>query len=122
MPGLRLDLQPESYAYRDNGCAVARSCLRCPLPRCNYDDPNERRREARDRRDGEMLAVRRLERLTVPELAVRFGVSERTVFRAVQRERDNGNVKVEESGMTSHGGKKHGEWSNWSTPTHTNGR
>ena len=52
MPGLRLDLQPESYAYRDNGCAVARSCLRCPLPRCKYDDPNERRREARDRRDG----------------------------------------------------------------------
>ena len=71
MPGLRLDMQPESYAYRDNGCAVARSCLRCPLPRCKYDDPNERRREARDRRDGEMLAVRRRERLTVSELAVR---------------------------------------------------
>ena len=88
MPGLRLDMQPESYAYRDNGCAVARSCLRCPLPRCKYDDPNERRREARDRRDGEMLAVRRRERLTVSELAVRFGVSERTVFRAVQRERE----------------------------------
>ena len=35
-----------------------------------------------------MLAVRRRERLTVPELAVRFGVSERTVFRAVQRERE----------------------------------
>ena len=90
MPGLRLDLQPESYAYRDNGCAVARSCLRCPLSRCKYDDPNARRREARDRRDGEMLAVRRRERLTVPELAVRFGVSERTVFRAVQRERELG--------------------------------
>ena len=90
MPGLRLDMQPESYAYRDNGCAVARSCLRCPLSRCKYDDPNERRREARDRRDGEMLAVRRRERLTVPELAVRFGVSERTVFRAVQRERELG--------------------------------
>ena len=90
MPGLRLDMQPESYAYRDNGCAVARSCLRCPLARCKYDDPNERRREARDRRDGEMLAVRRRERLTVSELAVRFGVSERTVFRAVQRERELG--------------------------------
>ena len=37
-----------------------------------------------------MLAVRRRERLTVPELAVRFGVSERTVFRAVQRERESG--------------------------------
>ena len=41
-----------------------------------------------------MLAVRRRERLTVPELAVRFGVSERTVFRAVQRERELGGERA----------------------------
>ena len=35
-----------------------------------------------------MLALRRRERLTVSEVAVRFGVSEQTVFRAVQRERE----------------------------------
>ena len=34
-----------------------------------------------------MLAVRRRERLTVSDVARRFGVSERTVFRAVQWER-----------------------------------
>ena len=88
---LRLDILPESYAYRDNGCAVSRSCLRCPLPQCKYDDPNlKRRREARDRRDVEILALRRRKRLTVKEVARRFGVSERTVFRAVQREREEG--------------------------------
>ena len=87
-PDLRLDILPESYGYRDNGCAVSRSCLRCPLPQCKYDDPNLKRREARDRRDVEILALRRRKRLTVKEVARRFGVSERTVFRAVQRERE----------------------------------
>jgi hypothetical protein len=25
--------------YSDSGCELARSCLRCPLPRCQYDAP-----------------------------------------------------------------------------------
>ena len=25
--------------YSDDGCEYSSSCLRCPLPRCRYDDP-----------------------------------------------------------------------------------
>lgn len=85
MRDLPLDILPELYPYRDDGCEVSRSCLQCPLPRCKHDDPGWLRREARDLRDQEILEARRREQLTVPELAHRFGVSERTVFRAVQR-------------------------------------
>ena len=84
---LRLDILPESYPYRDDGCEVSPSCLRCPLPVCKYDDPGRERREERNRRDEEILGARERERLSATELARRFGVSERTVFRAVQRGR-----------------------------------
>ena len=87
MRDLRLDVLPETYIDRDDGCEVAASCLRCPLPRCKYDDPGALRRQARDERDAEIRAARRREGLTAPELARRFKVSERTVFRAVGRGR-----------------------------------
>lgn len=79
------DILPESYPYRDEGCEVSPSCLRCPLPQCKHDDPGFFRRDARDSRDADILAVRRRERLSVPQLARRFQVSERTVFRAMRR-------------------------------------
>ena len=87
---LRLDILPETYVYIDDGCEVSPSCLRCPLPVCKYDDPGREhrdRREERDRRDEEILDARERERLSATELARRFGVSERTVFRAIQRGR-----------------------------------
>lgn len=85
---LRVDILPERHPYQDDGCDVSSSCLRCPLPQCKYDVPNGERRERRDRRDAEIAAARRRERLSVPELARRFGVSDRTVFRALQRGRE----------------------------------
>lgn len=33
---------PEDAIYRDTGCRISPSCLRCPLPRCIYDEPNPR--------------------------------------------------------------------------------
>ncbi len=84
---LRPEVLPESYQYRDDGCEVSQSCLRCPLAVCKYDDPDWRRRGKRDRRDGEILEARRRERLSATALARRFGVSERTVWRAVARGR-----------------------------------
>lgn len=33
----RRDALPEHLTYRDTGCSLARSCLRCPLPVCRYD-------------------------------------------------------------------------------------
>ena len=34
-----LELLPERYPYRDEGCEVSPSCLKCPLPQCKYDEP-----------------------------------------------------------------------------------
>ena len=84
---VRADTLPENATYRDDGCDVSPSCLNCPLPICKYDDPDYLRRTARSARDRAILDVRRREALTVPVLAVRFGVSIRTVHRALQSER-----------------------------------
>ena len=83
---LRVDVLPERHPYRDDGCDVSSSCLRCPLPQCKYDVPNSSRRARRDRRDAEIAAARRRERLVASALARRFGVSERTVWRALERQ------------------------------------
>ena len=87
---LAVDLLPELYAYRDDGCEVSPSCLTCPLPRCKYDDPAWYQRYLLEQRDGQILRVREEERLTVPALARRFRVSQRTVFRAIQRGKAGG--------------------------------
>ena len=81
-----MDMLPEHFPYRDNGCDVSPSCLRCPLPRCKYDpDDNGTRnwfqRERKARRDRQVLRVRRNEGVTAVALAHRFHISERTVHR-----------------------------------------
>ncbi len=75
------DPLPESTQYRDEGCDISPSCLRCPLPRCRYDDPGWLRREAKARRDQEVLRMQGAEGLGPMELAARFGVSRRTIHR-----------------------------------------
>ena len=84
---LLLDILPELYPYRDDGCEIAPHCLNCPLPRCKFDEPGWYQREMRDQRDQRIFQVRRIEGLTVPELSRRFGVSQRTVFRALRQAR-----------------------------------
>ncbi len=37
--GERLDLPPEYCQYRDDGCELAGSCLKCPFKRCIHDEP-----------------------------------------------------------------------------------
>ncbi len=85
-----VDRVPELYPYRDDGCELSPSCLNCPLPRCKYDDPGWLQRERRSKRDRAVLDARRRRDLTVPQLAERFGVSERTVFRILSRNGSNG--------------------------------
>ncbi len=80
-----LDAYPELYPYRDDGCEVSPSCLNCPLPQCKYDDPAWYQREIRNRRDQEVLKVQKVEGLTVPQIASRFELSQRTVFRILRR-------------------------------------
>ena len=81
---LTLDTLPERYPYRDDGCQVSPSCLHCPLPKCKYDDPGWYQRQLRQRRDLAIRRARRAQGLTVPQLSQLFGVSQRTVFRAIQ--------------------------------------
>lgn len=80
-----VDQLPELYPYKDDGCELSPSCLNCPMPRCKYDDPGWMQRERRRRRDQAVLNARRQDGLTVPQLARRFRVSERTIFRILGR-------------------------------------
>ncbi len=83
-----VDSLPEFYPYRDDGCEVSPSCLNCPLPKCKYDDPGWYQRERRRQREQQVLQIMARESLTVPEVARRFGVSQRTVFRILKRARE----------------------------------
>ena len=82
-----IDMLPEQHQYRDEGCDVSPSCLRCPLPWCKYDDPVAYHRELRLSRDREVMQVKREEGKTVPQLARHFGLSERTIHRILERAR-----------------------------------
>lgn len=80
-----LDELPEQSPYRDDGCEVSPSCLRCPLPQCKYDDPGWFQRQKRDERDREVMAILRRGGLSVAQVAARFDLSQRTVFRILRR-------------------------------------
>ena len=82
-----IDVLPEQHQYRDEGCDVSPSCLRCPLPWCKYDDPAAYHRELRLSRDREVMQVKREQGKTVPQLARHFGLSERTIHRILERAR-----------------------------------
>ena len=78
------DPRPENVDYQDEGCDLAPECLACPLPRCRHDDPGWLRREAKDKRNRDLLAVRRDEGLGVVALANRFGLSRSMVHRILK--------------------------------------
>ena len=80
-----LDRLPEQMYYADNGCEVAMSCLNCPLPQCKFDNPGWYRSYRRQVRDEEILWSFHYEGLTAFELASRFGLSPRTIQRALNR-------------------------------------
>jgi hypothetical protein len=81
-PRVRSDALPEFTRYRDSGCDVQPSCLTCPLPRCRYEEPGGLRALLNKTRD-EQIVARRATGIPVAELATRFGVSRRTVFRVL---------------------------------------
>ena len=81
-PRVRSDALPEFTRYRDNGCDVHPSCLTCPLPRCRYEEPGGLRALLNKTRDAQIVA-QRATGVPVAELATRFGVSRRTVFRVL---------------------------------------
>lgn len=69
----RRDGLPENTRYRDDGCNLSPSCLRCPLPQCKYDPPPIDR--------GEVVRTMRKAGHTIPAIGLSLGVSSRTVFR-----------------------------------------
>ena len=87
---LRDDALPEHLDYRDDGCDVFPSCLSCPLPRCRYDVPGGARAMLNLTRDAEIRRMREEGDLGVDEIASRFRVSRRTVFRVLTPRRAAG--------------------------------
>jgi hypothetical protein len=86
----RDDALPEHLEYRDDGCTVFPSCLKCPLPRCRYDVPGGARAMLNLARDAEIRRMREEGDLDVDEIASRFRVSRRTVFRVLTPKRMGG--------------------------------
>lgn len=80
----RADALPEHFTYTDDGCDLAPRCLECPLRMCRYDVPlGGGRRLLNELRDREIVRLHRDERFTVDALAVRYRVSQRTIFRVL---------------------------------------
>lgn len=84
----RIDALPEYTDFSDNGCDLFSSCLTCPLPRCRYDEPGGAPAIYREFRDREMRRLAKEDGLTVDDLANRFDISRRTVFRVLSPEKD----------------------------------
>ncbi len=80
---VRGDTLPEYTRYRDDGCDVHPMCLTCPLPRCRYEEPGGLRALLNEYRDQQIVDLR-LQGVPVDDLAGRFGVSRRTVFRVLE--------------------------------------
>jgi len=79
------DLPPEYCHYKDKGCEYAQSCLACPFPQCLYDEPRGRQRWLKELRNKEIKKLFN-SGWKVKELALLFGVSLRTIQRALKSE------------------------------------
>ena len=86
MIGTELDLIPDDINWRDGGCELFASCLNCPLPRCVEDEPRGQQRLRLAARKKRMKELRQMGK-SVKEIAALFGVSKRTVQRALENKR-----------------------------------
>ncbi len=77
---VRRDALPEEIRYRDDGCDIHSQCLTCPLPRCRYDEPGGLRGMLNAYRDEQIVALRG-DGAPVDQIAERYSLSRRTVFR-----------------------------------------
>jgi len=83
-----LDLPPEFCHYQDNGCEFADSCLDCPFPECLYAQPGGKQRWLKTLRDEAVLRLFTDQAKKVKELALMFGVSQRTIQRILKQAKD----------------------------------
>ncbi len=77
------DLPPEYCQYQDEGCEFAGSCLNCSFPQCLYDEPRGKQRWLKELRNKE-IAKLFSGGWGVKELALLFGLSQRTIQRALK--------------------------------------
>jgi len=89
MVGSEVDLLPEEVNWRDEGCGVFPSCLNCPLPRCVEEESRGHQRLKMKARNRRMAELRRGGK-SVKEIAELFGVSQRTVQRALSPRKSHG--------------------------------
>jgi len=83
MSGVYAD--PLEYGnWCDRGCDLQPSCLSCPRERCIEEEPRGRQRMAMRERAGEMAEMRR-RGMTTRQIALSWGVSQRTVQRELRR-------------------------------------
>jgi hypothetical protein len=76
------DALPEFCHYRDEGCELADSCLRCPFTKCEQEEGGGRQRGRKKARDQEVVRLAG-EGKSTRELAQIFGVSTRTIQRTL---------------------------------------
>ena len=88
----KLDLPPEYCHYQDEGCKLATAhlgyksnCLNCPFSQCIHDEPGGRQRCAKRLRDQEIARLFHTKGKGPKELALMFGLSRRTIQRALKR-------------------------------------
>jgi AraC-like DNA-binding protein len=93
-----LDLPPEYCHYRDEGCELAESCLNCPFAECIYDKPGGKQRWLKRLRDRKMAECYTVDGKGIKELAQMFGVSQRTVQRALKTALGNSNGRGQKNG------------------------
>ena len=79
------DANPDNYVYIDDGCEASPLCLECPLPQCKYDDPYWYQQYRRTQRDREVVVARAHSGMNIRNLATKFHMSERTIFRILKR-------------------------------------
>ncbi len=79
------DSLPEYSEYRDQGCDLSPSCLKCPLPRCRHDKQEGSRRASKRLRNMEIFRQRTASGRSISELAKEFDLSKRTIQRIIRR-------------------------------------
>ncbi len=87
LPLVRRDTLPERTEYRDTGCDLSASCLRCPLARCRFDVAGGVGRLVMDARDREIALLRRRHQAPINMLAGTYGLTRRSIFRILREQR-----------------------------------
>jgi transposase-like protein len=85
---MEYDGLPEYCRYQDDGCELSPSCLSCSLSTCVEEYPGGKQRWFKEGRNQEVARLYYSGK-SVKALAQVFGVSQRTVQRALNRRAEN---------------------------------